>query len=71
MYTFSIDGALRPQSRPAESADAARNAARAAPALKEINAVEDSSIGASAAGNPEVRHDGVVLSYVGRQTRQD
>jgi S1-C subfamily serine protease len=31
---------------------------------KEISAVEDSSIGASATGNPEVRHDGVVLSYV-------
>ena len=30
----------------------------------EISAVEDSSIGASAAGNPEVRHDGVELSYV-------
>lgn len=64
MYTFSVDGSMRAQSQPAQLADAGRGISPAAHDLKEINAGEDSSIGASAAGNPEVRHDGVVLSYV-------
>jgi PDZ domain len=65
MFTFSVDGSMRAQSPPlAESAEAGRGVAAATHAPKEISAVEDSSIGASATGNPEVRHDGVVLSYV-------
>jgi hypothetical protein len=65
MFTFSIDGSMRAQSQPlAESAEAGREVLAASHAPKEISAVEDSSIGTSATGNPEVRHDGVVLSYV-------
>ena len=65
MCTFSIDGSMRAQSRPlAESAEAGRVVLTATHAPKEISAVAGSSIGTSATGNPEVRHDGVVLSYV-------
>jgi serine protease Do len=64
MYTLSVDGSMRAQSQLGQLADAGRSISPAAHDLKETNAGEDSSIGASAAGNPEVRHDGVVLSYV-------
>ena len=66
MYTFSVNESLRPQSRPAGSSDSSLTVPTQAHALKQANAVEDSSIGASAAGNPEERHDGVTLSYVAR-----
>jgi hypothetical protein len=64
MYTFGVDGALRSQSFAASSENSGRGVAASAPTPKDISADNDSSIGASTVGNPEVRHDGVVLSYV-------
>jgi PDZ domain len=64
MYTFSVDEALHPQSLLAVSGNSEHADALVAPAPKEINVVHDGSIGASGTGNPEVRHDGIVLSTV-------
>ena len=64
MYTFSVDGALPQQSPLALSGNSERGNTAAPPAQKEINAVYDSSIGASATGNADARHDGVELSSV-------
>ena len=64
MYTFSVDGALSPQSPLALSGNSEHGGAAEAPVPKEINAIHDSSIGASATGNVEERHDGVTLSFI-------
>ena len=64
MFTFSVDGTLSSQSPLASSEDSEPGRAVVAAAPKEINAIHDSSIGASATGNAEERHDGVTLSSV-------